>query len=122
MPGTYTSKITFEGDENYSSALKSVKVVVSKRTPKFTPLSKTFKVKTSAKKYTVLLKAKSIIKKAKITLTLNGKKYSGKTDGKGKVTFKLKLTKKGTYKGIIKYSGNKYYKSITKTVKIKVKS
>ena len=63
-----------------------------------------------------------VIKKAKLTLKFNGKKYAAKTNSKGKATFKItKLTKKGKYKAKVKYSGNKYYKSKTVKVKITVK-
>ena len=62
------------------------------------------------------------MKKVKVTLKVKGKTYKAKTNSKGKATFKItKLTKKGTYKAIIKYKGNKYYKKLTKKVKIKIK-
>ena len=36
-------------------------------------------------------------------------------------TFKItKLTKKGTYKTVIEYNGNSYYKNVTKNIKIKI--
>ena len=62
------------------------------------------------------------VKKAKVTLKVKGKTYTAKTSSKGKATFKItKLTKKGTYKAVIKYKGNKYYKKATKKIKIKIK-
>ena len=62
------------------------------------------------------------MKKAKVTLKVNGKTYSAKTNSKGKATFKItKLTKKGTYKAVITYKENNYYKKATKQVKIKIK-
>ena len=61
------------------------------------------------------------MKKAKVTLKVKGKKYSAKTNNKGKATFKItKLTKKGTYQAVIKYNGNSYYKKVTKNIKIKI--
>ena len=62
------------------------------------------------------------MKKTKVTLKVKGKTYKAKTNSKGKATFKItKLTKKGTYKAVIKYKGNNYYKKATKNTKIKIK-
>ena len=98
-------------------------MVVKKATPKLTAEAKTFKVKVKTKKYTVTLKNNKNIalKNTKVTLKVNGKTYSAKTNSKGQATFKItKLTKKGTLKATIKYAGNGYYTSISKTAKIKI--
>jgi peptidoglycan hydrolase-like protein with peptidoglycan-binding domain len=101
----------------------SVNGVVTKATPKITAKKKTYKTTTKTKKYTIVLKDNvgKAIKKAKVTLKVKGKTYKAKTNSKGKATFKIKnLKKKGTFKAVIKYKGNKYYKKLTKKVKIKV--
>ena len=62
------------------------------------------------------------MKKIKLTLKVNGKTYKATTDKKGKATFKItKLSKKGTFKATVKFAGNKYYKEVSKKVKIAVK-
>ena len=62
------------------------------------------------------------VKKVKVTLKVNGKIFKAKTNNKGKVTFKIKkLTKKGTFKATIKFTGNQYYNKVTKKVKIRIK-
>ena len=105
----------------------TVKVTVNKAKPVLTAKKKTFKVK-KAKKYTVTLKTdkKKAMKKVKVTITgkFKGKKIkiTKKTNKKGKVTFNLKkLNKKGKFKATIKFAGNKYYKAVSKKVKITVK-
>ena len=62
------------------------------------------------------------IKKVKITMKIKGKTYRAKTNKKGVAVFKLKkLQRKGTFKAKIIFKGNTYYKSVKKTVKIKIK-
>ena len=123
-PKTYTAKISFAGDNFFLNSSKSVKVVVKKATPKLTASKKTFKLKVKTKKYTVTLKnhKKTVLKKYKLTLKVKGKTFTAKTNSKGKATFKItNLKKKGTFNAVVKFAGNKYYKKISKTVKIPVK-
>ena len=124
VPKTYTATITFAGKDNYLKSSKSVKVTVKKATVKMTAKAKTFKVKTKTKKYTITLKNNKgkVMKSTKVTLKVNGKTFSAKTNSKGVATFKItNLKKKGTFKATIKYAGSKYYNKLTKTVKITVK-
>ena len=123
-PKTCTAKITFNGNLNYEKSTKNVKVTVKKATPKLTAKKKTFKKSVKVKKYTIVLKDNlgKAIKKAKVTIKVDKKTYTAKTNAKGKATFKIKkLTKKGTYKSTITYKGNAYYNKVTKKVKIKLK-
>ena len=122
-PNTYTAKITYAGDDSYVKSSASTKVVVNKAASKITAAKKTFKVKTKTKKYTITLKSgKTVLKKVKVTLKINGKTYSAKTNNKGKATFKItQLTKKGKFTALIKSSATKYYKASSKKVLITVK-
>ena len=88
---------------------------------KLTASNKTYKAKTKTKKYTVTLKIDGkVAKSKKLTLKVSGKTYTAKTNAKGKAIFKItKLTKKGTYKATVKYTGNP--KNVSKTVKIVIK-
>ena len=62
------------------------------------------------------------MKNMKVTVKVNKKTYTAKTNSKGQATFKLtKLTKKGTFTATVKYAGNSYYKAVSKNVKITVK-
>ena len=62
------------------------------------------------------------MKNTKVTLKVNGKTYSAKTNSKGQATFKItKLTKKGKFTAIVKYGGSKFYNSKTVKPKITVK-
>ena len=116
--GNVGAKITITADTILKAQWKIVKT-----NPKLTAKNKSFKIKTKTKKYTVTLKDSKgkAIKGAKLTLKVNKKTYTAKTNSKGKATFKLKLTKKGKFNATITYAGNKYFKKTTKTVKFTVK-
>lgn len=111
-------------DNNYKKISKSVKITVNKEKTKFIAKSKTFKKSLKNKKYVVILKnsKNKAIKNVKVFLKVNGKKYSAKTNSKGKATFKItKLSKKGKFKSTLTYKGNSYYYKLTKKVKINIK-
>lgn len=120
---TYTVTIKFAGDSVYAASTVSAKVKLNKEKTKITAPTKTFKRTAKTKKVVITLKnskGKAIAKK-KITLTVNKKKYTVKTNSKGKATFKVKLTKKGTFKYTVKFAGDTQYKAVKKTGKIKIK-
>jgi hypothetical protein len=125
IPKSYPVKISYAGNATYKASSASTKVVVAKATPKFTAKSSVAYKAKAVKKYTVVLKTNKgkIMKNAKITIRVNCKNYIVKTNSKGQAVFKFtNLAKKATFKAIVKYAGdNKYYKPISKTVKIVVK-
>lgn len=124
VPKTYTATVKFAGDDAYLASSESPKVVVSKAKPQIVAKAKTFKVKVKTKKYTVTLKNNKgkVMKKVKLTLKVGKKTYKATTNTKGKAIFKItKLTKKGKYTATVKFAGNKYYKALSKKVKITVK-
>ena len=108
----------------YGDVLVKNVISVKKAVPVLTAKNKAFKAKTKTKKYTVTLKnsKKKAIKNVKVTLKVNGKTYSAKTNSKGQAIFKLtKLTKVGKLPATVKFAGNAYYKASQKSVKITVK-
>lgn len=123
-PGTHIAKISFAGDNSYVGCSADASVVVKKLTPKLTAAKATFKRSDKTKKYVVTLKdnKNKVMKSKKVTVNVNGVTYSIKTNTKGQAIFKLKkLTKKGKYSAVVKYSGSSIYNSVKKTVKITVK-
>ena len=123
--GTKAVTIKFAGDINYAASTAISKITVKKEAVKIINAKNTYKFKKSKKSKNIKIALKNSknksMKKAKVYLKVKGKTYAAKTNSKGKATFKItKLTKKGTYKAVIKYNGSSYYNKVTKTVKIKI--
>ena len=124
VPKTYTATVKFAGDSSYKASTLKPKVVVKKAKPKLAAKARTFKAKAKVKKFTATLKNNKgkVMKNTKLTLKVNKKTYTAKTNKKGVATFKInKLNKKGKYTALIKFAGNKYFTAISKKVKINVK-
>ena len=124
VPKTYTATVNFAGDSSYTASTLNPKVVVKKAKVQLVAKAKTFKAKVKTKKYTVTLKNNKgkVMKKVKLTLKVGKKTYKATTNSKGKATFKItKLTKKGKKTATVKFAGNKYFKALSKKVKITVK-
>ena len=127
----YTYALSFKGDESYNgSPIASSKLTVTKKSTSIAASNKAFKVKTETKKVTVTLKTvknpyngKTYLKAGKkVTLKVNGKTYTGKTNAKGQVTFKItNLAKKGKYAAVIKFAGDKTYKASSKKILLNIK-
>jgi len=117
----YPCTVNFAGDDSNTAAKLTFTIAVNKAATKITSPAKTFK-KSKTKKVVLTLKSgKKALAKKKVSIKINKKTYYGTTNKYGKVTIKIKLTKKGTYKGTLKYVGNKTYKACTGKVTIKVK-
>lgn len=124
VPKTYTATVKFAGDSSYTASTVKPKVVVNKAKVKLAAKAKTFKVKVKTKKLAATLKDNKgkVMKNTKLTLKVGKKTYTAKTNKKGVATFKItKLSKKGKYTGTIKFAANKYFKALSKKVKITVK-
>ena len=123
-PNVYDAVILFNGNENYENSYNTSKITVKKAKVKLTAKNKLFKKSKKIKKFKVTLKNNigKAVKNVKISLKIKGKIYNAKTNKNGVATFKIKkFNKKGSFKSTVKFAGNKYYKPLTKTVKIKIK-
>lgn len=119
--GTYTYTAKFAGDNIYNSISKKGKLTLNPLASALTVKKYTFK-KSATKKIQVTLKSgKSVLKSKKVTLTINGKTYSAKTNTKGVATITIKLTKKGTFKYTAKFAGDNTYKATSKSASVVIK-
>ena len=121
--GKYTVQIRYAGSNKYLASKKTAKITVKKTLKtKLTAPKVTIAPKKSSK-YTVTLKDENgnALKKQKLIIKVNGKKYTKKTNSKGQATIKVKFSKLKTYKVKVTYKGVKKYKKSSKTGKIIVK-
>ena len=122
--GTATITISLISD-NYYAPDATVTVVVSKKDTQLSANAKSFKFEDKVKSYSVTLKDNNgnVLKNKKVSLKVNGATYTATTNSKGVATFKLtKLSKKGTYKAVISFAGDKDYNKISKSAKLTVKA
>ena len=121
--GTYPVVVSFLGDDKYNGSLAIAKVTVSPQKVKLTVAKKTYKESKTTKILTATLKAtnKKAIKGKKLVFTVNGKKYTAKTNKKGIAKVKVKLSRKKTYKFTVKFAGDSTYKKISKKSKVVIK-
>jgi nitrous oxidase accessory protein NosD len=120
---TYKITIKFAGNTYYKAISKTNKITVkySSKKAKLTVPKVTIPPKTT-KYYTITLKDANGkgISKQKITVKLNGKKYTKKTNSKGQVKIKVQYKKLRSYKVTANYNGNKIYKKASGKGKITV--
>ena len=129
--GTYKSSLYFAGNDKYKSVSVPFSVKVNKKPITITAKAKAFKATVKTKTYVITLKTKKcssangkvyLKSGKKVTLKVNGKTYTAKTNAKGQATFKItKLTKKGKFTANIKFSGDSTYKAVSKNVRITIK-
>ena len=128
---TYTCAVMYAGDETHNATFGVACLKVLKKKTSISASSKSYKVSTKTKSLTVTLKTikgssadgKTYLKSGKkVTLKVNGKTYTGKTNANGKVTFKItNLNKRAKYTASISFAGDKTYDSSSKKVTLTVK-
>ena len=128
--GLYTFVVVFMDDEEYDASMKVFKVTINKKPTSISAGAKTFKASAKTKKYTVTLKTipgssadgKTYLASGKkISLKINGKTYTAKTNAKGQATFSLKITKRGIFNAVVSYAGDNTYNPSSSKVKITIK-
>ena len=121
--------MSYLGDEKYNATFVAFSFDIQKKPITITAPAKTYKA-SATKKYTVTIKTEKCNSRdgkvylsagKKITMKINGKTYTAKTNDKGQATFSLSITKKGKFTASVKFAGDKTYASASKSVKITIK-
>ena len=118
---TYKVTASYKGNKIYKKTSASGKIIVAKTVTKITTPKVSILPKQS-KTYTITLKtsAGKALSKQKITIKVNGKTYSKKTNSKGKASVSVKFSSQKTYSVVVKYKGTGIYKASKATGKITV--
>ena len=121
--GTYYYTFCFLGDDTgCKSCYKTVKVTVKKQAVKATFAKATLKVNKAKKvKFTLKDASGKALSGKKITITVNKKTFTAKTNSKGIAYISVKVAKKGKFTATAKFAGDKAYKAITKKAYFTVK-
>ena len=128
--GSYTFAVGFLGDDDYTGSMELYVIKVNKKPTAISASAASFTASAATKKYTVTLSTskcssidgKTYLDSGKvIKLEIGGKTFTAKTDSKGKATFDISLTKKGTYTATVKFAGDRSYEASSKSVKITLK-
>lgn len=120
IAGIHYVTLVFEGDDEYKSTFGNVKITVTKKKTSLTAPKATLKVKKS-KTVKITLKSDKPISGKKITLKVNGKTFSAKTNSRGVASIKIKVVKKGKFNYTVKFAGDNTYNAVSKKGKIIVK-
>ena len=121
--GTKTVEIRISGTDYYSRPV-NVKITILKEKTKIVGVNKNFIKSKKIKVYAAYLKDSKgkVVKKALVTLKVNGKLYKVRTNLKGQAIFKItNLNKKGKFNAAIRYAGDGYYQLSTRNVLFNVR-
>ena len=123
-PGTHKVIVSYNGNGKFFKSSASATITVKKAKPYIIVSNMKYFASEKTKKFYMILKDNRyrVMKNTKVTVKVNGKTYTAKTNSKGRATFKItKLKKKGKYTATVRYAGNKYYTALSKSAKITVK-
>ena len=120
--GNYQIAVSYLGNDKNNAVTTAKNIKVNVQATKATFKKATLKVKKAKSvKFTLKDSKGKAIKGKKITIKVNGKTFSAKTNSKGVATIKVKVAKKGKFTAVAKFAGDSTYKSITKKAKFTVK-
>ena len=120
--GNYQIAVSYLGNDKNNAVTTAKNIKVNVQATKATFKKATLKVKkVKSVKFTLKDSKGKAIKGKKITIKVNGKTFSAKTNAKGVATIKVKVAKKGKFTAVAKFAGDNTYKAISKKAYFTVK-
>ena len=120
--GNYQIAVSYLGNDKNNAVTTAKNIKVNVQATKATFAKATLKVKKAKSvKFTLKDSKGKAISGKKITIKVNGKTFSAKTNAKGVATIKVKVAKKGKFTAVAKFAGDNTYKAISKKAKFTVK-
>ena len=120
--GNYQIAVSYLGNDKNNAVTTAKNIKVNVQATKATFKKATLKVKKAKSvKFTLKDSKGKAIKGKKITIKVNGKTFSAKTNAKGVATIKVKVAKKGKFTAVAKFAGDNTYKAISKKAVFTVK-
>ena len=120
-PGTYTATISYKGSSNYKTSTVTAKVTVSKSDTIISApdANITYKDPNGELVATIINEhGKPLV--VTLSVNINGKTYTVKTDSNGQAIIPIDTLTPGTYTATISYKGSNNYKATTATAKVTV--
>ena len=114
--GVYPVVVSFLGDDKYNGSCAVAKVKVNPQKVKLIVAKRTYKVRSKNKFLYATLRAannKAIAGK-KIVFTVNGKKYTAKTNSKGVARVKVNLSKRKNYRFTVNFAGDNTFMKLSR--------
>ncbi|AMD17184.1 hypothetical protein TL18_03595 [Methanobrevibacter sp. YE315] len=119
--GVKTVNVIFLGDANYTGSMSSAQINVTKKITSITAGNVTIPASEPTKVISVTLKyGKLAVSNKKLTLTVDGKTYTAKTNSKGVAEFAVDLDKVGSYKYTVKFAGDANFEGCEVTNYVKI--
>ena len=121
--GVYPVVVSFLGDEKYNGSIAVSKITINPQKVKLIVAKRTYKVRFKNKFLYATLRAannKAIAGK-KIVFTVNGKKYTAKTNSKGVARVKVNLSKRKNYRFTVNFAGDNTFNKLSKQGNVVIK-
>ena len=119
-PGTYTATISYKGSSNYEASSTTAKVTVTKLTVISAPNVKVAYKDPNGKLVATIVNENGKPLVVTLSVNLNGKDYTVKTDANGQASIPIDTLTPGTYTATISFKGSTNYNGSSTTAKVTV--
>ena len=123
--GNHKMTVKYAGRGGYKPSQKNATVTIcgANTLPMLTARNKTYSINATDRLYTATLKTPDglALRNGTVTFTIDGKRYTKKTNAKGHAVTRLPKLAEGAYPMVVRFPGNAYYQAASKKVTITIK-